>query len=82
MEAGVGTATVERLEAGHSVQLLSLLRIFHALDLLDLFYKLLPESGPTPMDLLRLKGKARQRAPGLRRAKGRQGETWEWSDDT
>lgn len=80
-QAGIGKRTVERLETGNSVQLLSLIRIFRVLGLADALEELLPRPGPRPMDLLRLQGKQRKRASSSHRAKAR-GEPWRWDDDS
>jgi transcriptional regulator with XRE-family HTH domain len=61
-EAGVSTPTLQRLEAGSSVQLVSLLRVLRALELLDHLEMLVPELGVRPMELLERKGRRRQRA--------------------
>ncbi|MCK4565287.1 MAG: helix-turn-helix transcriptional regulator [Verrucomicrobia bacterium] len=79
-QAGISKRTVERIEAGATTQLSTMIRIFRALDLLDRLDGLLPEAGPRPMDLLKLKGKGRQRAP--RRKKQPGGEAWQWGDES
>jgi len=63
-QAGVSKRTVERMESGAAVQTLSLIRILRVLDLLQGLDQLIPETGPRPMDLLKLKGKERKRASG------------------
>lgn len=79
-EAGVSKRTLERLEAGHSVQLASFVRVLRALDLLDVLGEL-PPVGQTPMQRLRQGEQGRQRASG-----GRGGVApepgWTWDDDT
>ncbi len=79
-QAGVSKRTVERMEAGAAAQTLSLIRILRVLDLLQGLDQLIPETGPRPMDLLKLKGKERKRASS-RRAADPSGEVWSWSDD-
>lgn len=81
-QAGVAKRTVERIEAGASAQMSSLIRLFRALDLLPGLEVLLPDIQPSPMDLLKHKGKSRQRASGSR-ASGRVEEPkpWTWDDD-
>ena len=61
-QAGVGKRTLERLEAGRSIQLAGFLRILRSLDLIDGLERLVPETGPSPMDLLRRQGNQRRRA--------------------
>lgn len=78
--AGVSKRTLERIEAGASAQLSSLIRIFRVLDLMPGVEQLLPEAGPRPMELLKHKGKVRQRASSRKRAE-RSAEAWSWDDD-
>lgn len=79
-EAGVSKRTVERLEAGHSTQLTPFLRICRALDLLDRFDLLLPEPVPSPMELLRFRGRERKRATGMRETPP-PSTPWRWGED-
>ena len=80
-EAGVSKRTVERIEAGAAAQTLNLVRILRVLDLLGGIGQLVPEAGPSPMDLLKRKGKARKRATS-RRTKTSPNDSWSWGDDT
>jgi transcriptional regulator with XRE-family HTH domain len=80
-QAGVAKRTLERIEAGASAQVSSLIRILRALDLLPGLDGMIPEAGPRPMDLLKRRGKVRQRAPGSRRS-DQSGKPWSWDDDT
>lgn len=80
-QAGVSKRTVERIEAGASAQLSSMIRIFRALDLLAGLDRLLPEAVPSPMDLLKRKGKVRQRA-STRGRPHQSDEPWSWDDET
>lgn len=68
-EAGISKRTLERVEAGESVQLTNFLRLLRALDLLANLEALVPPDEPGPMDLLRMKGKRRQRASSARATK-------------
>ncbi|ORJ53671.1 helix-turn-helix domain-containing protein [Geothermobacter hydrogeniphilus] len=77
-EAGVAKRTVERIEAGESAQTSNLVRILRVLGLLDAFVAALPESGPRPMELLRLHGKERRRASSKRSRDS--GDSWQWGD--
>lgn len=77
-EAGVSKRTVERLEAGASVQLTSLVRVLRRLSLLDQLDTLLPPAVPGPMELLQ-RGKTRQRVRHTDVADG--GKRWQWKDD-
>ena len=78
-QAGISKRTVERVEAGATTQLSTLIRILRVLELLHGMDALIPEAGPRPMDLLKLKGKQRKRAP---RKKAVVEEPWDWGDRT
>jgi transcriptional regulator with XRE-family HTH domain len=80
-EAGVSKRTVERVEAGESTQMSTLIRILRTLQLLGSFDAAIPATGPRPMDLLKLKGKERRRASSKKR-RGQLGEEWSWGDET
>jgi len=80
-QAGVGKRTVERIEAGESTQLSTLIRIFRVLGLLDALDAMIPEPGPSPLDLLKLKGKERQRASSKKRAEQAE-EGWSWGNES
>jgi len=80
LEAGVSKRTIERIEAGAATQTLNLIRILRVLGLLPGLGRLIPETGPSPMDLLKLKGKARKRAAS-RRSANPSGGGWSWGDD-
>jgi transcriptional regulator with XRE-family HTH domain len=80
-EAGISKRTVERAEAGESVQLSTLIRLMRVLGLLASLDAALPASGPRPMDLLKSGGKERRRASSKKRRE--QGtEEWSWGDET
>ena len=79
-QAGIAKRTLERMEAGHSSQLSSLVRLLRVLDGLPGLDSLVPETGLRPMDLLKRKGKVRQRASGRRAAKA-PGTPWSWDED-
>lgn len=80
-QAGVGKRTLERIEAGESAQVSSFIRVLRALDALPGLEGVIPEAGPRPMELLKRKGKARQRAPG-RRAGRRPEKPWSWGNES
>lgn len=80
-QAGIGRATVERMEAGHSTQMSSFVRVLRVLGFLEEFLSLIPESGPGPMDLLKNRPKQRQRASSQRKP-GAEGDVWTWSDES
>lgn len=84
VEAGVAKRTVERIEAGESVQLVTLIRLCRALDLMNGLDQWLPEAGPSPMALLKEKqaSKGRQRVRSHRTAPVMKsgGRSWTWGD--
>ncbi len=61
--AGVGRATVVRLEGGQSITLLSFVQLLRALGALEEWENLLPEPGPSPLQLLERKAKRRRASP-------------------
>lgn len=81
-QAGVGRSTVERLEAGHSTQMSSFIRVLRVLGLLEQFVAMVPETGPGPMDLLKRKRKTRQRASTRQLSVQKSAGEWTWSDDS
>lgn len=68
-EAGISKRTLARIEAGESVQLTNFLRLLRALGLVENLEALAPPDEPGPMDLLRMRGKRRQRASPAKPAK-------------
>ncbi len=79
-QAGISKRTLERVEAGASAQMLSVIRILRVLNLLDNLDLLLPQASVSPMDYLRMKGKKRQRASSRIGVKEPLGE-WSWDDE-
>ncbi len=83
--ASVALPTVQRLEAGEPAKLISVIRIWRALGLLEVLDALVPEPSPSPIELLKLQGKTRQRA-ARRRSPLPPGDgptpPWTWGDDT
>jgi transcriptional regulator with XRE-family HTH domain len=78
-QAGIAKRTLERIEAGQTSQLTTLIRVLRVLDATAGLDGLIPEAGPSPMDLLKHKGKVRQRASGRRRAKASD-KPWRWDE--
>jgi transcriptional regulator with XRE-family HTH domain len=61
--AGVSKGTIERIERGDSVQILNLVKVLRACDMLDTFLGIFPDDSPSPMQILQMgKIKPRQRA--------------------
>ena len=79
-QAGIAKRTLERIEAGSSSQMSSLIRILRALDSLSGLERMIPEVAERPMDLLKRKGKKRQRASTRRNAE-KPDTPWTWNDD-
>ena len=83
-QAGVSKRTVERIEAGASAQLSSVIRILRVLELLPRLEGAIPAVGPRPMDLLNRRGKVRQRASSSRSSSKSVHEAdapWTWADE-
>jgi transcriptional regulator with XRE-family HTH domain len=81
-QAGISKRTVERLEAGAvATQLSGFIRVCRVLNVLDRFDSLLPESMPSPMAELKLRGKQRQRASGGKAPKP-SAKKWHWGDES
>jgi DNA-binding XRE family transcriptional regulator len=66
-EAGASKRTLERIEAGKGCEVAMLIRVLRVLKLIEGFNALLPELPPSPMALLKLKGKERRRVAHPRR---------------
>lgn len=78
-EAGVSKRTVERLEGGESTQLSNLVRCLRALKKLEGFEHFLPETPPSPIELLERHGKSRSRMRASRQSPSV--APWSWSDE-
>lgn len=76
-QAGIAKRTLERMEAGKTSQLTNLVRVLRVLDAVSGLDRLISDSGPRPMDLL--KRKVRQRASGRRAAKIAD-KPWRWDE--
>ena len=77
-QAGVSKRTVERLESGGSVQLANFLAILRALGLLRRIGALIPELGPSPLDLAQLRRpRSRVRASAAQPDEA----DWKWGDE-
>ncbi len=78
-QAGVSKRTVERVEAGASVQFSTIIRILRVLDLLQGLDRMISQPPLRPMDLLKHKGKVRQRASSSHRS-DKISKKWSWGD--
>lgn len=82
--AGVGRRAVQRIERGEAVTTPALIRVLRALDLMDAMETLVPPPTPSPIALLKLQGRTRQRASGAHAkpacdAAG--SRPWRWGDE-
>lgn len=80
-QAGVSKRTVERLEAGESVQTTSLIRLLRSLGLQQRLEALFPEPVPSPIAQLKLQGKKRQRASS-KHSRSSKAKQWNWGDES
>lgn len=60
--SGVAKGSIRLAEKGANLTLMNLLRILRALQKLDQFELLLPETGPSPLETAKMMGKQRVRA--------------------
>lgn len=65
--AGVSVETIRKLEDGRNVSMTTLIKVLRALGILDRLDQVVPEMGPSPIQLLEMQGRRRQRASGSRR---------------
>ena len=79
-QSGVSKRTLERMEAGGSTQLVNLVRVCRALDLLDRFEALIPEPLVSPVAQLKLLDKRRQRATAKPSVTPTPTPRWEWGE--
>ena len=81
-ESGVSKRTIERLEAGESVQLANWLRVLRVIGRLDVLDAVLPPPLPSPIEQVRLQGKVRKRASTPRKEKhvAESKKPWSWGD--
>lgn len=82
-EAGVGLATVQRIEAGQPTKLPGVIRVLRALGLLDALDGMVPEPVPSPLERLKLEGGRRRRAARARTGvqSGEEDRGWTWGDE-
>lgn len=61
-QAGIARSTLVKIERGHPSGFKTVIQILRVLGILDELNAFLPDSGPSPLQLARLKGRERQRA--------------------
>jgi len=82
-QAGVSKRTIERMESGEvATQLSGFVRVCRALDLLGLIDGLLPEPAPSPLALVKLRGRTRKRASTAGPTGRQTGKAWTWGDQS
>ncbi len=79
-QAGIAKRTLERVEAGETAQMNTVIRIFRVLDLLPNLDQMLPTSKPGPLEVMRRKGKVRKRASS-QQPRPAKDKPWTWGDD-
>jgi transcriptional regulator with XRE-family HTH domain len=88
-QAGVSKRTVERLERGEAgTQLWGFLRLCRVLGLVERLDVLLPEPEPSPLELMKLRGRLRRRVRPARPAMADNlllaeapAKPWRWGDE-
>jgi transcriptional regulator with XRE-family HTH domain len=79
--AGIGVATLHRLEHGSPVDLTTFIRVLRALGRLDEIDAVLPELTVSPLEQLALHGRRRRRARAAGGAPGGERKPWRWGDE-
>ena len=78
--AGISKRTLERLESGAaSTQLTTFIRVSRALGLLQRFDAFLPKPLASPVEQVKLQGRKRKRASGIRTEKTLN-KKWTWGE--
>jgi transcriptional regulator with XRE-family HTH domain len=85
-EAGVSKSTLERIEAGRSVDFTMLIRVLRVLKLMEALDGLVPALPQSPIALLKARGRERKRAGHPRRRKAdhpaisEPASPWKWRE--
>ncbi len=80
--AGISKRTLERLESGAaSTQLTTFIRVCRALGLLERFDMFLPKPLASPVEQVKLHGRKRKRASGIRTEKT-SNKKWTWGESS
>lgn len=74
--AGLNRTTVSALERGAPSGLLTMIQVLRALGALDELDLFLHETGPSPLQLAKLKGKQRRRASRRKSGENKGGTDW------
>lgn len=84
--SGVSKGTIERIERGDSVQVLNLVKVLRACNMLESFLNIFPDESPSPMQLLYMgKIKNRRRASSSHKKEANSvadaSAPWVWDED-
>ena len=82
-EAGISKRTLERIATGHSTDFTMLLRVLRVLKLLEGLESLVSDPPPSPIALLKQKGRRRSRAGHPRKKSagaGSPSSPWKWGE--
>ncbi|MBA3582207.1 MAG: helix-turn-helix domain-containing protein [Gammaproteobacteria bacterium] len=82
-QAGIAKRTLERIEAGESAQMLTLIRLFRVLGLLPALNSMLPAHETRPMELLAASRQAETGKATAKRAHKKVNQAkseWHWND--
>lgn len=84
--SGVSKCTIERIERGDSVQVLNLIKVLRACNMLDAFLGIFPDDAPSPMQILQMgEVKTRRRASSPRKSTTAANivaeKPWVWDED-
>jgi transcriptional regulator with XRE-family HTH domain len=84
-EAGISKRTVERVEAGHSIDFVMLLRVMRVLKRFEVLDQLIPDLPQSPLVLLKGRGRERKRVKHSRRASDdlaapKPASSWKWRE--
>lgn len=69
-KAGVARKVIQNIETGANSSIKGLLHVMRALGVIDAFDQILPDLGPSPLELMRLKGRQRKHAFTPRKRSG------------
>ena len=66
-QGGVDPGVLRKIEAGKGYTITAFIGVLRALGLLDDLIAAVPEPGPSPIEMVKLKGQQRERATGRRK---------------
>ncbi len=85
-QSGVARKAIQRLESGEPITTTTLVRVLRALGLTDGLDQVAPEPLPSPVDMLKLRGRTRKRASGKRGRRRAldpdEPQSWRWGDQS